>query len=110
MSKGSSETCAVCGEGTAREVRRTLRKTLLGHEATYARREFACDKCGEAYTDSVQGDANDAAERGAIRRALAHIGPEEMRLARKFADVTQVQMEHALGLGRKTIARWETGK
>jgi len=110
MSKVKSEACAVCGKGTTTEVRRHLRKTLLGHEATYARREFVCDTCDETYTDSEQSGANEMAERSAIRRALAHVGPEELRLARRFADMTQVQMEKALGLGRNTLARWETGQ
>jgi DNA-binding transcriptional regulator YiaG len=110
MSKVKAETCAVCGQGTARAVAHVLRKVLLGHVAEYSRREFVCDTCNDSYTDNEQGEANARAERLAIRRALAVVGPKEIRIARRLANATQAQMEEILGLGRNTLARWETGQ
>lgn len=110
MSKWSEETCAVCGEGRAHERSRSLPKVLLGHTVRYPRREFVCSACSETYTDREQGEANERAERAAIRRALAVIGPKEILIARQFANATQREMEKLLGLGRNTLARWETGQ
>jgi DNA-binding transcriptional regulator YiaG len=110
MNKARVEVCAVCGQGTARELETDLSKVLLGHTVRYARREFVCATCHDSYTDDEQGEANERAERLAIRRGLEVIGPKEIRIARKFANATQSQMEAALGFGRNTLARWETGQ
>lgn len=102
-------TCAVCGKKTAKEeaVHRTVH--LLGRKESYDVRAFNCSACGESFMNDEQVTANEREERRATTRALAEIGGAELRFVRELADITQPEFENALGLGRNTVARWETG-
>jgi putative zinc finger/helix-turn-helix YgiT family protein len=108
--KSKSEKCAVCALGTAHEEKTTRRKRLLGHNVTFQRVEYVCDRCKQAYTNEMQGVANNQAERAANQRALHHIGAHELKAMRKNAGTTQAELESVLGLGKNTVARWETGQ
>lgn len=103
-------TCVICGNETARETVSKHEVHLLGRSATYESRQFECAKCGEAFTNDRQGAANEAAERRANANALAVIGGKEVRFLRELVGVTQPEFENALGLGKNTLARWETGQ
>lgn len=100
--------CAICGSASAKEVKATRSVTLLGRTESFVRREFACAACGETYTDDEQGTANEREERRATQAALREIGPDEIRALRSLIDITQSELEAALGVGQKTVARWET--
>ena len=84
--------------------------SFLGHSASYERREFACAACGETYTNDAQGNANDRAEQQAVCQTLSVIGADELRFLRELVGLTQNELENALGLGRNTVARWETAQ
>lgn len=102
-------TCVICGKDKARKVSSTRTVHLLGRTESFERRNFECGACGETYTDDEQGSANERAERVATCRALRQIGGAEMKELRDLVHVTQTELENALGLGRNTVARWETG-
>ncbi len=102
-------TCIVCGKKAAKEVVSKHTVFQLGHEESYERREYECKACHETFTNDEQGASNEAAERRATARALATIGADELKLLRELAGLTQVELENVIGLGRNTIARWETG-
>jgi len=102
-------TCAICGETSARKISSVSMLRLLGHDESFKRSEFKCKSCGEAYTTDEQASDNDREERSATVRALAVIGAAELRALRELTRVTQAELENALGLGKSTVARWETG-
>lgn len=104
-------TCVICGSESAREVAERRSVHLLGHVATFARREYKCTACGESFTTDDQGEGNERAERLATARALKDIeGAAELKRLRDLMHLTQPELENALGLGRNTVARWETGQ
>lgn len=102
--------CVICGAKGAKEVTSKRVVHLLDRAESYAHRSFACASCGESFTNDEQGLLNEAAQRKATARALAEIGASEMKLLRELTGVTQSELENALGLGRNTVARWETGQ
>lgn len=105
-----TEPCAVCSQGIARERVLRLDLQLLNRIRSYARREWHCDACDESYTDDAQAAQNDAALVQARADALREISGEDLRLVRELVGVTQSDFEALCGLGKKTVARWETGR
>lgn len=101
-------TCVICGEPTARETHSRRTVHLLGRSMHYRRREFACASCDETFTSDEQGAANERAERIATTRALRDVAGPELKALRELVHVTQAELENVLGLGRNTVARWET--
>lgn len=102
-------TCVICGKETVRKQSSNLTVCLLGHVETYKRREYRCDSCGETFTSDDQGEQNESEQRTATCRALREIGPDELKALRELVHLTQPDFENAVGVGRNTVARWETG-
>ena len=105
-----SDLCACCGERRAR-----LTTARLAFE--YGERGagvmlhadmpvWACDACGERYTAEGAEDA----ERAAICAHLGRLTPAEIVDLRKSMALTQDAFARELGIGRVTLARWETGQ
>jgi putative zinc finger/helix-turn-helix YgiT family protein len=71
---------------------------------------FRCDSCGAERISLEQLDA--ARERAAekLREAERILTPAEIRALREAFELSQAELEHALGLGPKTVVRWESGK
>jgi putative zinc finger/helix-turn-helix YgiT family protein len=67
---------------------------------------WVCDACGEHYT--AQGA--EEAERAAVCAHLGRLTPREIVRIRALAQLTQEAFAHKLGVGRVTLARWETGQ
>lgn len=105
-----TEPCSVCGRGTATERAKRVELQPLGRRVRFTRREWVCARCDEAYLDDAQIAANQAAELEAKASALRDIGGADLRFVRELAGATQGDLEAMLGLGRNTVARWETGQ
>jgi putative zinc finger/helix-turn-helix YgiT family protein len=71
---------------------------------------FRCDGCGAERISLEQLDA--ARERAAekLREQEGIMSPGEIRALREAFELSQAELEHALGLGPKTVVRWESGK
>jgi putative zinc finger/helix-turn-helix YgiT family protein len=82
------------------------------HGTTVLVREelFRCGVCGEEEYSYAQATA--AARRAGeiFREQNGFLHPDEIVALRRRWGVTQAQLETALGLGRKTVARWEAGR
>lgn len=88
----------------------TLQVTMRGVDVAAEQVELHCDRCGEV---QVRLDDADAAERRAgalVRRTLGLMQPEEIRALRENLGLTQAELESRLGLGAKTVVRWESGR
>ncbi len=68
-----------------------------------------CTVCGEEY---LTLDGVERLQRAAIRRSKQVRGllsPEEIKDVRLSLDLTQAEFERLLGVGPKTVVRWEKG-
>jgi putative zinc finger/helix-turn-helix YgiT family protein len=82
---------------------------IHGSTVTVHEEVLRCVVCGEEYSYAQAI----AAERHAgeiYRQQNGFLHPDEIVSMRRKWGVTQSQLELALGLGRKTVARWEAGR
>ena len=69
----------------------------------------ACADCGEEFYTYEQSLAHSRAAATAVREAQGLLSPERIRAARMRMGMTLPQFEHAMGVGAKTVGRWERG-
>lgn len=100
--------CAHC-DGNAQLVTES-REVSVGRRRAVAVVEFArCEDCaGESYLPGQMSAAQDAAGR-AIRQEEGLLLPNEIRETRERYGLTQADFEKLLGVGTKTVVRWEKG-
>jgi putative zinc finger/helix-turn-helix YgiT family protein len=104
------ETCVNCETGTAREV--VEDRTALINDALLSikgDRFMKCDSCGEEYFTDEQGRIHARRVNDARRRSEGLLTGEEIQTLRRTLMLTQSNLEEALGVGRKTVVRWENG-
>jgi len=68
-----------------------------------------CRRCGETYLDLA---ATEVVQRQAVAGARAARGlltPGDIRRLRAALDLSQAELERVLGVGPKTVVRWEKG-
>jgi len=68
-----------------------------------------CKKCGENFYTPDQMDAAQLAAAAKLRKHDNLLGPDEIREIRATLGLTQAQLEQLLGVGPKTVVRWERG-
>lgn len=112
MSKRTGRTmpCTLCGKADAYEVTRRVEIQPLGRPTHYAERVWKCPTKHDGFYDMEQCTANERAELVAKAGAVREIAGAELRAVREIAGATQPELEQLLGLGRNTVARWETGQ
>lgn len=71
---------------------------------------YRCSACGEELVDLDQLDAARRAAADALTASEGLLRPEQIRALREELGFSQAAFEKALGLGSKTMVRWETGK
>ncbi len=71
---------------------------------------YRCSVCGEEEYTYEQAQAIQKRADAAYRAQQRFLQPHEVAAMRKRWGVKQEQLERALGLGRKTVARWEGGR
>jgi HTH-type transcriptional regulator/antitoxin MqsA len=79
--------------------------TLLG----YADELFECVKCGEHFYSHGQAMASSRSRAAALRTHERLLTPAEIRDIRGRFDLSQADLEALLGVGAKTVVRWERG-
>jgi putative zinc finger/helix-turn-helix YgiT family protein len=80
----------------------------LGVAAQWSR-SSRCDSCEESFYTPDQALAAQRAAAAELRRQEDLLTPEEIRATRERFGLTQSQMERLLGVGPKTVVRWERG-
>lgn len=98
--------CPLCG-AAAREVN-TERDIAYGPDkrVRVPAPEMRCRNCGATFTTATQLQIADE-RAAAIVRSTGRILGFEIRRIRARLGLTQAQLEETLGLGSKTVTRWE---
>lgn len=105
LKSSTMQACEFC-EGAARLTSREV-SFAYGEETLSAEMPvWACDDCGAAY----RAEGAEEVERRTIYRHLGRLSPEEVRAKRAAAGLSQEAFARQLGVGRVTVARWETGQ
>ena len=100
--------CPVCGG--------RLRPASVEQEIRIGRRSarvmdhfFRCAACEEAYYAPGQMDSTLRRASEAIRNEEGLMSPQDIRAIRERLGLTQHAFEKLLGVGPKTVVRWEKG-
>lgn len=72
---------------------------------TYA----TCDRCGEVYLAPGEGDALHRKASDVVRKREGLLSSAEIRALRDDLGLSQCRFEQLLGVGPKTVVRWEKG-
>lgn len=89
---------------------RIRRSVSIGRRSAIVFDEFfRCPECGEEVYLPGQMAATQTRASRAIRKTEGLLQPEEIRALREGLGLTQAQFERLLGVGPKTVVRWEAG-
>ena len=104
----SKTECGICGGAAAlvsenREVRVGKRSAVVEDQF------FRCSVCEEELYEPGQMDAVMLRASTAIREDLGLLMPEQIRALRGSLGLSQAEFERLLGVGEKTVVRWEKG-
>lgn len=100
--------CPLCGGCVSRSrtvYSETLRQQTINLEGDFEK----CAQCGELFFGP--GEIDDVMRRTAeiVRREEGLLQPAEIRALRARLSMTQEEFEAFLGVGPKTVTRWEHG-
>jgi HTH-type transcriptional regulator / antitoxin MqsA len=101
--------CPRCKQPTARAVACDKIHTQGELTVTFAEEFMSCSNCGNEYFTNEQSKASSRAMTAAVRKAHGFLSGEEIKSLRESLHFTQAEFEHALGVGKKTVGRWERG-
>lgn len=91
-------------------VERTREFPIHGTTVPVREELYRCAVCGEEEYSYEQALAAERRAGEIYRDQNGFLQPDEIAALRRRWGVTQAQLEAALGLGRKTVARWEAGR
>jgi putative zinc finger/helix-turn-helix YgiT family protein len=105
-----TEICILCETGAAREVTADRSVDLNGQVlVVLADRFMKCDSCKEEYYTDEQSSEYSRKFNDARRRNEGLLTGGEIQKLRRSMLLSQVQLESALGVSKKTLVRWESG-
>lgn len=102
------EPCSICG-AEAIEVTELREFQLAGRSETVPDRFLRCSDCGEEYYLPGWLDRTMSRVSTAIREREGLLQPEQIRQIREMYGLSQRDFEKILGVGPKTVVRWERG-
>lgn len=102
--------CPECG-GSVSESLEPVEVPLRGQSVKVAGVPHGlCDRCGEVYLGIDRMEHLQKAAVDQVREAQGLLRPDEIRALRvALGDISQTRLEHVLGVGAKTVVRWEKG-
>lgn len=102
------ESCPVC-EGHLEGISQK-REVRIGTRSTWIRDQFLrCTGCEEEFYLPGQMDATLTRAAEALRKEEGLLTPSEVRAVRLRYGLSQQAFERLLGVGPKTVVRWEKG-
>lgn len=104
----SIEECHVCG-GDAQLVREPTEITIGHRSAMVPAERMRCGSCGSEFYLPGQMDGAQKLAAAQMRAAEGLLEPEEIKAIRHSVGLTQPELEKLLGIGSKTVVRWERG-
>lgn len=102
------ERCVECG-GELRAIHSAASFEIGRRKAVVEVHRFQCADCGEEMFTPEQADAAQIAAADEFRRQDGLLTPREILAIRDSYRLTQAQFEKVLGVGPKTVVRWERG-
>lgn len=105
---GSSKQCPICS-GPLAAVREHREIRIGQRTAVVLDRFVRCADCGEELYTPGQMAATQLKAAAVIRRDEGLLQPAEVRGIRESLGLSQQAFEHLLGVGPKTVVRWERG-
>lgn len=106
MSTGPSHDCA----DHLRAVERVRDFPIHGTTVSVREKLYRCAACGEEEYSFEQAVAAERRASELYREQNGFLQPDAMVALRRRWGLTQARLEDALGVGRKTVARWEAGR
>jgi HTH-type transcriptional regulator/antitoxin MqsA len=106
----SQKRCPICGETAVGLTREPL--LVEFRDCSYEVQGFEYERCGACGEESFGAGQVDAIQSAAVALARAERGlltPDEIRSLRRDLHLTQSRLEEFLGVGPKTVTRWEKG-
>lgn len=108
MTEPIFDACPVCG-GSVQRVRAS-QDVRIGMRTVAIEADVSkCVDCAEVFLTPTQMDDLQRHASETIRRADGLMMPEDIRALRERLGYTQAEFEHLLGVGPKTVVRWERG-
>jgi HTH-type transcriptional regulator / antitoxin MqsA len=101
--------CGRCA-GEYREVVEPQTFRVRGRQVTVPVTLLRCDGCGDVLYSPEQADRAQQAVYAEIRRRENLLAPAEIAAIRKTLGLKQEEFERLLGVGPKTLVRWESGR
>lgn len=101
--------CPLCGRGTVSVVDGPVRVDFRDASYVVSLRHEVCSSCGEQFFSPAEVDQLQSLAAGAARHERGLLAPDEIRALRRDLGLSQERLERLLGLGPKTIVRWEKG-
>jgi HTH-type transcriptional regulator/antitoxin MqsA len=102
--------CPICSEGPIHEITRDRRLNINGNSISVPDDIITkCDHCGELFYTGSQAKVSDRRLADARRRQEGLLTSADIRRYRQSLELSQTQLESALGVGPKTVVRWENG-
>lgn len=102
--------CPTCGGTEFRTGIHTERVRAPGGVfAEFGYESHTCVKCGEQLLTSMQARARELARASALRKVQGLVSPQRIKAIRAAYSLTQTMLEQILGVGAKTVVRWERG-
>lgn len=103
-------TCPICGSRSIASTGEPVTVELRTGSYTVSGFEYErCTACGEEFHPAGQTDAIRSAASKVAREEACLLLPDEIRELRMSLGLTQGDLERLLGVGEKTVGRWERG-
>jgi len=102
------QACPLCGAAVT-PFRGDIQITSGARTVTVHSDHDECADCGERFYTPEQLQALEQRVSAALREADGLLSPAEIRSIRESLGLSQAGLEQLLGVGAKTVVRWERG-